>query len=181
MIFRFNKKSRSGQSLVEAMIAASVLMVSMISIMTLLNSSLSVSRFVSDSYLGSYLASEGVEITKNFLDKNAMDIAAGLPVLWSNEVCDWANSAFQLDYNTTDLSGAAVRLGDKTVFSNTPIRVDADGRYQYAVGVDTKFMRTVKVDCSVPDMVVVTSIVSWKARGGSDSQVVVEDIFYNWR
>ena len=181
MSFSEINNSRSGQSLVEALIAVSVVMMGLMGALSLLSNSIGLSRTVADNYLGTYLATEGIEVIKNTLDHNAILISEGMPgVSWNDDICTFANSAFELDYRTKDLSAA--RLNGFAAFSINPLVLNtATNAYGYDLpGTSTGFTRTVKTSCS-GDEIKVQSIVRWKARGGSDSQVILEDKFYNWR
>ncbi|MDO8574081.1 MAG: hypothetical protein Q7R86_00440, partial [bacterium] len=59
---------RSGQTIVEAIIALGVLTIGFSGIITLLNRSLSLNQLVTDQNIATYLATEGIEVTKNLVD-----------------------------------------------------------------------------------------------------------------
>src|SRR3989338_4130432 len=59
-----------GQLLIESMIAITIVVVGILAVFTLLSESQSLNRVVADRYIGTYLASEGLELIKNLIDKN---------------------------------------------------------------------------------------------------------------
>jgi Tfp pilus assembly protein PilV len=175
--------SRKGQSLVEALIAISVVMMGLMGALSLLSNSVGMSRTVSDNYLATYLASEGIEIVKNNLDHNYILMSKGAMISWNENVCNFAKSAYEVDYRTTDMDVARL-AGGYDSFSTIPLMLNTATNifsYEFDGTEKTNFYRTVKTNCLNSDEIEVKSYVRWKGRGGSDSEVVLEDKFYNWR
>ena len=71
-----NIRSRRGQSIVEALVALSLLVVALLGIETLLARSFLLDRVTTDQTKATYLASEGVEIMKSLLDHQIYDAVA---------------------------------------------------------------------------------------------------------
>ena len=67
---------RSGQSLIEATIAISILTVGFLGISSLLARSFFLSRVVSDEVTANYLAAEGIELAKNMIDHDVYETYA---------------------------------------------------------------------------------------------------------
>ncbi len=65
-----NLGSENGQSLIETVVALSVLVVGLLGIVVLLNNSLGLNRVTADNYTATYLAAEGIEVIKNLIDAN---------------------------------------------------------------------------------------------------------------
>lgn len=166
--------SRSGQSLVEAMIAISLLLVGFLGTITLINRSVGLTRVVADSYVGTYLASEGIEIVKSLIDANYLaerSFNSGFETCTAT--CDW-----QVSYNTTWEENVPIADTGRTLIFD-PV----SGRYGYdSFGTDTNFKRSVKVLLGGPTgrEITVLSRVEWLARGGGVSSVTVEDHFFDW-
>lgn len=181
--FYVQSSSRKGQAIIEAVVAITVLSIGLIGILTLLNQSLSLNRVASDSYVASALAAEGVETVKNNIDHNIILNANGIATPWNQGVCNYPgqNGSFEVQYNTTDMSVA--RIGDTAVESTRVLRFDPVAYYQYDAGHDTRFVRTVKVDCNSRggEEIIVNSIVAWTTRGGATFKTNVEDHFFHWR
>lgn len=162
------KSSRSGQALLESIVAASVLVVGFLSIVGLLSRSIGVYRVTTDQYNASFLASEGVEIVKNLIDAG---IIRGQP--WGTVV---PPGAYELDY-TSDLS-----LNPVVEYAGRYLLFDPElQKYSYVFGDTTTFRRRIVVEAVGADEVKVNSIVDWVSRGGATFSMNVEDHFFNWR
>jgi hypothetical protein len=160
------KDFKKGQMLIEAMIAITVLIFSVFGIFSLISRSLSLNKVVSDQYIGTYLATEGLELVRNKIDTNL-------------ENCDqWNKEVGQGQYDVSYKSSGLLP------FSGTPLHYDnATHLYSYSGGVITRFYRTVYITPIGDDgqEVEANSIVSWSGRGGAQSTVNIEDRFFNWR
>ncbi|MBI5220794.1 MAG: hypothetical protein HY978_03080 [Candidatus Liptonbacteria bacterium] len=164
-----------GQTIVETLVAVSVLTVGFLGILGLLNQSLGLNRVVADSYVGSYLAAEGVEIIKNLTDTNVIN---GQP--WNSGIgpnCPPA-PGYQLDYAST--AGNLQNYNPSQSLYYDP----AAHRYNIqAMGNPTTFRRKVEICWIGPQSneMRVNSTVTWTTRGGAQYSVNVEDHFYKWR
>lgn len=166
--------TRSGQSLIEAIIAISLLLVGFLGTITLINRSVGLTRVVADSYVGSYLAAEGIEVVKSLIDSNYLQerpFFSGFAAC--DTTCDW-----ELEYNSSWESNRPSDYTGRT-FTYDPIQ----RLYTYsAFGTATSFTRKVSVTLVGPSgkEMIVSSYVEWDARGGGKSAVTVEDHFYDW-
>ncbi len=166
--------SRSGQSIVEAMIAISLLLVGFLGTITLINRSVGLTRVVADTYVGTYLAAEGIEVTKSLIDANYIadrPFSDGFALCATK--CDW-----EMQYDSTWEAGRPADYVGKTFWYDP-----TNGRYSYdPFGTETTFTRKVTVALGGPtgNQLTVTSRVEWKARGGGTSAVTLEDRFYDW-
>src|SRR3989344_7063024 len=97
------KTKRGGQLLVEAMVALGVITVGLLGMLELLSNSLSLNRVAADQYTGTYIASEGIEIIKNLIDKN---VIAGAP--WNT---GFSNGFYEADYTNVSLPLAPFGAG----------------------------------------------------------------------
>ncbi len=187
---------RHGFYIVEAMIALGVLVFSFLGMITLLAKSLSLNRVVADSYVGNYLALEGVELVKNVVDANIAFLQN------FNQNCVW-NSGFQSEgsYEADWTSYFAVRSANEcpgavftagNSYQGRYLLLDSTGHYGYANGgTPTIFTRKITVTPNPsksssnpignPDEIKVESLVRWVTRGGGTFSATVEDRFFNWR
>lgn len=157
----------TGQALIEVLVAISVLTVGFLGIVTLLSRALSLNRVVSDSYTATYLAAEGIEVTKNIVDAQFMGSKRG----WNSAV---SPGNFEAEYDSLTLSTYAGRR----------LLLDPQTKvYSYKNGVLTPFTRKITVAFvgSGQQEIIVNSEVDWPTRGGGESSVNLEDHFYNWR
>lgn len=175
---------RSGQFLVEALIAISILTIGFMAVLALLNRSLALNRVAADNYTASYLAAEGIEVVKNLIDHNVIlriqDPATG--PAWNAGLSD---GCYQVSYE-----GLGTRVGagvncNPAVSEFLKFEPDPVNLYDYTGSVQTAFKRIVQIindpTGSNPNEMKVVSIVVWKSLGGADYSVVLEDRFYNWR
>lgn len=163
---------RKGQTLVETIVALSILMLSLMGLIGLLARSFALSNFVSDNYIATYLASEGIEVVKSLIDHN---FALGTSTPWN---AGFSSGNFDVEWSSVALSPAS----NNKLLLNT-----ATGLYSYQVGGTlTKFTRTIHIDLIDSNHLKVNSIVQWGSSGGITglpltSRVDLEDHFYNLR
>ncbi len=162
--------SRRGQALVEVLVAVSILTVGFLGIVTLLSRALALNRVVSDSYTGTYLAAEGIEITKNIIDAG---VRSGRG--WGSGISENPNG-FEVDMDSTTLLPAAIEL--------RPLLFDpATAEFSYSGKNETPFHRKIMIKLiqGGQQEIQVNSIVTWTTRGGGESTINLEDHFFNWR
>jgi len=151
--------------MIEAIVALSIAVVGLLGILALISRSVSLNRVVADRYVAAYLATEGVEIVKNLVDRNS---SAGRP--WNSEI---SSGEFEADYNDSALG----------INSSRPLQFDSgSGIYSYDLGEPTRFQRKIAVQLSADgESMKINSIVDWTSRGGGDFELNVEEHFLNWR
>jgi hypothetical protein len=177
--------SRRGQTLVEALVALSILTTGFIGIVALLNKSFQLNRTTADDTQATYLASEGVELAKNIID---YDVYYG-----NSSTIDWGCSFglgsgqerdYALAYNfaPNGCSSPPVIPGATT----DHLYIDPSTHlYSYiATGAATDFTRDVYITAvsSTPTQSYefdVQSVVTW-ANAGASNSITLEDHFYNW-
>lgn len=152
-----------GQVLVESIIALTVLTLGFLSLIGLLNSSIGLTKIANENYIATYLAAEGIEVVKNIIDNNRLNPAAA----WNQSL---GNGEYELEYNSLNMQSYQDRFLKFNNQNNT---------YNYSNGVDTIFKRKIIIQ-NLTDAIKVTSLVSWKSRGGVESKVQLEDVFYNY-
>ena len=174
--------SRSGNSILEAVVAVSILVVALVGIMQLTARSLKANELVADHFIAAQLAGEGIELVRNFLDGKQTD-----GVQWKDLEGYLFTGAYEMSADTLT---TPVRKGDLFWRSITKLTFDSIGPiYSYTYGDETKFTRTILVEwgdeCTTLSgteyaSVTVRSIVSWLARGESVTSTVA-DRFASWR
>lgn len=149
------------------MIAITIIVVGLVAVFTLLSESQSLNRVVADRYVGTYLAAEGLELVKNFIDTNYI---GQFP--WNDGL---AAGSYLIDYNDSALTPLGV---------NPKILYDSAGNiYSYDSGSETRFTREIQI--AYPggsgNEMQVNAIVNWTTRGGGSFSVNLEDRFFDWR
>ena len=160
-----NSHAKSGQSLVEAMIAMSIIIFGILGVYGLAARGISLNRVIADRYTATYLASEGVEVVKNMIDANVLQKKP-----WNDGLAD---GNYEVEYN-----GAALQPKQDRVL----LYDQNNGLYSYAAGGKETTLRRVITIATLGngEELKVNSQVSWRSRGG-DFQTDLEDHFFNWK
>jgi type II secretory pathway pseudopilin PulG len=178
-IHSYPASSRKGQTIVEAMVALSILMIGLMGVLSLLSRSLLLQRVTSDQAKATYLASEGVEVAKNLIDH---EVYLGI----SSKGADggWGtclpSGDYDLDYATT---------GCFTVpnYQGTPLYFDSGTGLYYSsadTGIPsgvaaTNFVRKITI-ANNGNEIDVQSTVTWSTGVMLGQSLTLEDHFYNW-
>jgi len=205
-----NNSSRA-QLLIEALVALGILTSSFLGILGLISQSISLNRAIADQYTASYLAAEGIEIVKNVVDQNEVDVQNG-----SNNVSfntNLSSGCFEVEYTQIgNVQGFVSKSFIYKSFSSIPSSFSNSGIINYfqqtsnidyldfdstnhsyyyisplgASQTQTSFKRVVCVSSqsspsSPPTEITVNSLVYWVGQGGMPYVVNLEDHFYNWR
>lgn len=159
------EKKRRGQSLLEMLMALSMLTIAFLGIMTLVARSFFLNRIATGQTTATYLAAEGIEVTDNIVQH---DIYAGNK--WGT--CCGTGGAFTVEYDSTSLT---------PLFGNTPplLYNAASGTYQYKTGAASPYSRTIYISVAANE-ITVKSIVQWSSGAFNNQSVEVDDDFYNW-
>ena len=175
---QFSPRDRSGQSLVEVLVALSVFTMGFLGIFALLTQSLALNNHATESYVASNLAGEGIEVVKNILDTAITQGGA-----WSDiRATTVSDGCYEVDYASTDL-GAGIgncNPDDAVDTANQLNKEQANGLYGYGTGRVLPYRRIVKVETVSDNEMAVVSVVRWDSHGRS-YKVTLEDHFYNWR
>jgi hypothetical protein len=173
----FSRRGRRGQVMIEAIIAATAVLFIIVGVFSLLSQSLHYNTFTSNDYIGTYLASEGIEVVKNILDGN---VIRSLP--WS---CGFTDGNYELSYDWVNPAATPSDCSTPALPSNSNRYLLFDpktGIYSYNSGSQTIFKRLVTIKSPISNSKVeiqVNSIVSWTSLGIAKS-VNLEDRFFEW-
>jgi hypothetical protein len=182
-----SSSSRSGQTLVEALIALSILTMGFIGIISLLTKSFQLNRTTADDTQATYLAAEGIEVAKSLIDH---DVYSGLAVppgddYWDQ--CFLLNPTgefkyYRIEYDTTTCPpttypGPNNYLSDPLYFNPTT------GFYTYnsfgSGTIKSDFTREVKITAVSQNELDVQSTVTWN-NGLLSNTITLEDHFYDY-
>jgi hypothetical protein len=179
--------SRRGQTLVEALVALSILTIGFIGIVTLLTKSFQLNRTIANDTQATYLAAEGIELTKNFIDYDVYSaFSSGGSSSNGFGDCFRGNPGYlSADYSTTNCSAnfsPSAPVGHDQLYFD-PVT------HLYSLtslgGPPSIFTREIHVIPNYDPITLtlieidVQSIVTW-ADGGLSNSVTLEDHFYNW-
>jgi len=174
MYKEIRKRERSGQSLIEVMMAITMLTVGFLGIATLLSRSLALNRVTANDVTATYLASEGIEIAKNLIDHDVYSSGDGQ---WGACFTGHGTTDFELDYATRDCSSLPAYDPSHYLLFNPATHL-----YGYPAdmtGAPTIFTRDVKVVVNGPE-IKVNSVVYWTGLDGAQGNINLEDHFWNW-
>ncbi|MDD5535412.1 MAG: prepilin-type N-terminal cleavage/methylation domain-containing protein [Candidatus Pacebacteria bacterium] len=175
LFFRFSKK---GFTLVEALIAMSVLIIGIFSGFVLVTRALYNAAVIQDRLTASFLAQEGVELVRQIRDTNFIKIL-------DNESDNWRDGLEDGNYIVE------AKIRDGSSISLVPIEEgreapnllyndDVDQRiYNHSIGEETVFNRKIKISSISGDQIMVEVIMNWKTRN-IEFDLIVEDRLFNW-
>jgi len=152
--------NKKGFTLLEMIIAVTVILIGLIPIMSLMYDSSFGVRLSLSRLQAAYLAQEGLEIVRNIRDSNWLAQTSS----WNNnlEVGEWEASYDQ----------------PLSHYQDRNLKINNDGFYGYS-GTPTKFKRKITISKPIDDTLQVSVEVSWQEKGKNYSLTVYENL-YNW-
>lgn len=156
-------------TLLEAIFAISILVLTMGGSFALISRLLSFSPQTQSKLVASYLAQEGMEIVRNIRDNNWLNPSNPS---WNQGLgdCGLPSCEYEADYTNPSLS----------VWGDHYLNIDANGLYSYNPGTQTKFKRKITISDSGADKMALNVEVFWEEKGTTQSVKIMENL-YNWR
>ena len=185
MTTNFNNKTKSkraGFTLVETLVAISILLIAVAAPISLIGDSVHRIYYAKDEAVAVNLAKEGIEIIRQVRDTNMLSSASG------GWLMNLSNGTYTVDPGSTlvnngqagnDQSFTAVILCGASCVPQ-PIYYDATtGLYRQGAGFSTRtqFSRIVTISGALPNERQVTSTVSWQTGGSLGTVSATENIF----
>ena len=181
-------------TLVETMVAVTVLAVALVGPFTAVQNALTASYTARDNLIASALAQEGAEYIRSIRDNNYLNGRTN----WMDELSTFTN-CFHTNpsgYCTVDptqgdihsdlpASPAMVGYGNLAALQQHPLYISSGGLYnQQEVGTRTRFTRSVQIrclgaSCATATEVEVTVRVSWVSARQTYTVTVVNNL-HNW-
>ena len=159
-----NYKCYRAFTLIEVLVAISLLVVALLAAISLLIRTISLSSVITDKFIAANLAQEGVELVRNLRDNNLLNGRT-----WNYNL---SAGKYYLDLDDKDLTkcsnGCPYLKFDKTT-----------GFYSYNSGLSSKFKRAIIINYPTADEMQINSIVEWREKG-IDFKIDVEDHLYNF-
>lgn len=175
-----NKISKkTGFSLLEVMVALSLLMITISSTTALIANSFNTVIEAKNKIIARYLAQEAIEYVRKVRDDNSFENPTA-PNKWLKNPLNSCNTGVSCGIDVFDNIGK----GDIKVCSGGPynfckIKYDsASGEYGHINGVDTIFKREINID-EIQNQIEakITVTISWQHMGTNKSFVLTEHIF----
>lgn len=162
-----NYKNQNGFTLIEVLIALTILTLIITSSLVTLSNNLKTARILKEQLIAVNLAQEGLEVVRNIRDKDwflGNSFGDSLP----------EGGPYIVEWNSNSLT-----------LSATPPRIkkDVNGLYNYTTGNITEFTRTITVTDIIEGSVIhkqVIADVSWPIGSGTKT-VNAELHLYDWR
>lgn len=170
-----NKRLPAGFTLIEALVALSILIVGIMSGFILITRSLYSAAIIQDRLTASFLAQEGAELVRQIRDSNYLRTLNDNPTNWDQGLAD---GSYIVAFNPAAPDNIFFQPAEDIQY----LKYDAaTGLFNYASGEPTSFMRTIKITSSPlsPDKIQVGIEMNWKSKN-IDFSFLVEDHLYNW-
>lgn len=184
-MFKTNIKNNKGFTLVETLVAISILSLSILATFTAVQSGLAKSSYAKDQITAFFLVQESMEYIRNIRDENALlNIADGGSRNWLDRVagspsdpCSTGKTC-RLDSYLGQLYDCASDIGGTCLYLN---QNSSSMLFGYTSGVgwsQSKFKREIKLDPVVgtSDEVIITVTVTW-----AEGRVQIKQSLFNIR
>jgi len=169
------KKKQKAFTLVEVLIAVSILTIGILSGFILITKVLYNTAVIQDRLTASFLTQEGIELVRQVRDSNFLQIMNGESVEWKDGLADGSYTIESKAGSEQPITLTSVDTGEGSNF-----RYNDDTKiYNYTTGEPTTFNREIKITTINDDEIRVESIMKWKTRT-IDFNLTVEDHLFNW-
>jgi len=185
MYFKFNKKGiKNGFTLVEALVAISILMVAVVTPMTIAQKGLGSANYSKDQMTAAFLAQDALEFIKNQRD----EIGVTYDYSAEGDPPDWLTSKMGADCFS---SGCGVDTVNNTYEGSDKLLniYRKDGKFFYygyeALNTSltsevSKFIRNIKIEKTANlDEALIAVTVKWQGANGEE-KVEVKNFIYNY-
>jgi len=173
-------KQIRGQILGEAIVAMGIITIGVLGVTGFLARSISEGRGIADQVTAANLAAEGIEITKNILDGNALRRFAGQTVAWNQGFTQ--EGFFEIDFRSSALTWVSATENKNVLRPLLKEQIGEALFYSYTGDINTNFKRSIEIRRGINDHHIrVAARVYWIAREGRLNQVIIASDFYNWR
>ncbi len=174
------KKYSAGFTLVETLVAISILSLVTTATLTAVQSALTNTNTTKDKITAFYLAQEGMEFIKNIRDENTLNILNGAGTSWlaglSGAVGDpcYFGKVCRIDSPAKTITYCGMSLNSCPNLNQDTV----SKLYGYNGGWGpSAFKREIQFQQISPDEVTVLMTISWSSRGTTDSFQVTESFF----
>ncbi|MGB9680585.1 MAG: prepilin-type N-terminal cleavage/methylation domain-containing protein [Minisyncoccia bacterium] len=164
---------KKGFTLVEALIAISILIIGILSGFILVTRALYNVSVIQDRLSAVFLAQEGIELVRNIRDTNFIKILNNKGTIsWREGLSD---GCYLIDTSMPlTLKPIACNNENDYLTYNQDLNL-----YLYNNGSNTSFYRQIKIETISDDEIRVISFIKWKTRN-MIFDLTVEDHLYNW-
>jgi len=167
-------------TLVETLVAITVLVSSVVAPLTIAANSLFQARYSRDQIVATYLAQEAVEMVRYIRDRNLMRGLAGINADWLEFLP--RDRWFSPDWDTAQDGNLQVCSNPNNPQSCPYLYYSGAYSLSSAAGQQTRFKRAVRISVTpdFPDEILVESRVYWVSGTVGERSVSVSTKLYNW-
>jgi prepilin-type N-terminal cleavage/methylation domain-containing protein len=168
-----HKNTNGGFSLLESMVAITILLVAVVGPLSTIGNSLSQIYIARDQMVAINLAQEGIEAVRQIRDSNMIKgwNETTRATLWNSG--ELASS----DFFSIEIQSGAPQLIPSTT-AGIILRKDLNTGVYGNSGTETRFRRVIQIETISPDEAKITSTVFWKTSGGTEKRIdVTESLF----
>ena len=191
-MFNNSKRKYNAFTLVEALVAISILLTGIISGFILVTRSLYNAKLIQDRLTASFLAQEGIELVRKIRDSNYVKNIQGDNIKWNKDLepnlgpsSMEPSSSYYIQINPINKSVELTQCLTPCEESRIPqLKYNDEYGFNYTSGEDTNFTRIIRIDVIDDKHLRVSSIVTWKTRNipflEKTGGIKAEDHLYNW-
>lgn len=174
-MYFYTKTKEKGFTLVEILVAISILSISILATFTAVSTAMRSTSFAEDQIVAYYLADEGLEFIRNTRDSNAL---RHLVALGSGSTYGWLSGIAQVASDPcypgkvcyVDVPHNTITACSTNAASCPALLYNSSlGVYEYVSGTATQYKRSISVTAISATEASVTVTVSWTAQGISKS------------
>jgi len=179
-----NTSTNKGFTLIETLVAISILVTAIVAPLTIAANSLFQSRYSRDQVVATYLAQEAVEMIRYVRDRNLMSNLANSNVSWLDGI--WTtgvdNKWVELDWSTVQNTPIYYLCGGTGARARSCRYLSYDGSYKLdSTKPITKFKRAVRITkTNGLDEIKIEARVYWQTGGNNLRFVKVVSYMYDW-
>lgn len=184
-----DQKRNKGFTLVEALVAISVLMVAVVSPITIAQKGLSSALFSKDQMIASFLAQDTIEFIKGIRDDNVKGDFEWLSGLTDCVQPGGIKSAIKTFCIVDSITVGGIEKADSNnayLYMHSSLNAEGEEVFVYYTHEDignekSKFKRIVNIrQNGTRDEALITVIVSWGGARSADNNVIVKAFIYNF-
>ncbi len=177
---KFTNKKQDAFTLVETLVAITVLVTAVVAPLTISASSLFQARHSRDQIVATYLAQESIEMVRYIRDRNLMRSLAGINADWLEFLP--RDRWFAPDWDTAQDGNLQVCNNVNDPKSCPYLYYSGAYSLNQSAGTQSRFKRAVRitVNSGFPDEILIESRVFWISGTSGERSVDIKTRLYNW-
>jgi prepilin-type N-terminal cleavage/methylation domain-containing protein len=171
-ISKIKIEGQRGFTMIETILAVLIILTGVVGAYGIITNLTSYGMISPNRLSAVYLAKEGIEVVRNIRDTN-----------WLNSY-SWDNGLVSASCSPGSDENSCIIAWDSMALQSSggavpPLKIDSNGRYNYASGTATIFTRKIKITKPASGYLLVEITVNWSDKGKPYSLMTRERL-YNW-